>query len=140
MNALMLAYHERSDHGRDGAELDSFTCNCRSLFDEHDRAVKADDRKPMCGWPALAVRCADCDVPLPDCACDDQAIPPWNLSVAPLAYRVPDKGDDVRRMLAQIKTLKDSGVPPEHAAVMVVSGLDADEIEDLGGFPTEDYA
>lgn len=36
---LMLEYHRRTDHGRDGAELDSLTCNCRQLFDEHDKSV-----------------------------------------------------------------------------------------------------
>jgi hypothetical protein len=41
MSDLMLEYHKRSDHGRDGASFDSFTCNCRELFAAHDRGIKA---------------------------------------------------------------------------------------------------
>jgi len=42
MSDLMLGYHNRSDHGRDGAPLDSFTCNCRALFAAHDAVVRGD--------------------------------------------------------------------------------------------------
>lgn len=41
MTDLMLAYHRRSDHGRDGVELDGFTCNCRELFEEYARSLLA---------------------------------------------------------------------------------------------------
>lgn len=41
-NPMMMAYHERSDHGRDGVELDDVPiCNCRELFLNYTRQIAA---------------------------------------------------------------------------------------------------
>lgn len=36
---LLMEYHKRTDHGRDGASLGSLVCNCHDLFDVHDEDV-----------------------------------------------------------------------------------------------------
>jgi hypothetical protein len=40
-NPMMIAYHERSDHGRDGEELDGPLCNCRTLFVDYTIRIAA---------------------------------------------------------------------------------------------------
>ena len=47
-NPMMVAYHVRSDHGRDGAELDSFTCNCRAIFIDYTMMIAAVTIEELC--------------------------------------------------------------------------------------------
>jgi DNA-binding LacI/PurR family transcriptional regulator len=45
---LMTAYHDRSDHGRDGVPLHSGPlCNCLELFADHEMSIRADERQEM---------------------------------------------------------------------------------------------
>lgn len=39
--SLLEEYHKRSDHGRDGAPMDSFTCNCREVIAKHNDSILA---------------------------------------------------------------------------------------------------
>lgn len=43
---LMAEYHRRTDHGRDGVELDGFLCNCRQLFEEYVSTILTLLKKP----------------------------------------------------------------------------------------------
>lgn len=54
---LMYEYHNRTDHGRDGAAMDSLTCNCRQLFGRYY------DKAYMEGYNAGAL-----SSPIPRCA------------------------------------------------------------------------